>query len=764
MAAPSTVYISAATNRHPQAAAVSSESLAAIGSTTLVALWDISNETDRGIYETLPGHEGLTIVEYLYFGGDLGHRHACYWNFTGKIQAHEKAVSSLCVLDDLLVTGSSDASVKIWRVESRTDGIGMLQNISETIPLGGRYPLAIALTRLPGSKALILAISDTDSKIHIWTRSENLFVHASVLAGHEDWVKTLDFQDPVIEGQSLLLASGSQDATIRLWTVEPWSSSTSKKDQSDNLSDELLDAFEASLGDVGEVEEGGKQISLKRHILTVRGDQGSSQQYSITFDALLVGHEAGVTSIAWKPQSIDSRPTLLSTSTDSSVILWSPSTVVASTKEGSTSIWINRQRFGDIGGQRLGGFVGGAWAKNGQEALAWGWAGSWRRWKCITPAKIAHEEVWSEVGAISGHNGPVKGLDWSPAGTYLLSAGLDQTTRVHAAMSDSGTGDFEWHELSRPQIHGYDLLDVAFIDPVRFVSIADEKVVRVFEAPRNFINISEELGVTKFTESEVCLAVDFADSIIDISVKHQRPLAANVPPLGLSNKASMTLTVSPKKRFLATACKATTPEHAVVRVFDTTNYQPIGQSLAGHSLTVTRIAFSPDERFVLTVSRDRSWRLFEAQESGGFVHVAADKSHGRIIWDCAWASEGDIFVTASRDKTVKIWQQQQKNKWSAADIIKTSSPATAVAFTSSAIHHRRRLAVGLETGEILVFSTPTTSSTPWRLDTTISSRHAHVDQIHRLAWQPTKSDTPARLASCSEDGTVKISIVPMTIE
>ena len=35
-------------------------------------------------------------------------------------------------------------------------------------------------------------------------------------------------------------------------------------------SDDLLDAFEASLADPTEGEEGGRQISLKRHILTVK--------------------------------------------------------------------------------------------------------------------------------------------------------------------------------------------------------------------------------------------------------------------------------------------------------------------------------------------------------------------------------------------------------------------------------------------------------------------------------------------------------------
>jgi elongator complex protein 2 len=60
-----------------------------------------------------------------------------------------------------------------------------------------------------------------------------------------------------------------------------------------------------------------------------------------------------------------------------------------------------------------------------------------------------------------------------------------------------------WHELSRPQVHGYDLLGVTFLDALKFVSIADEKVARVFEAPRSFVNVVEGLGVAKIAASDV---------------------------------------------------------------------------------------------------------------------------------------------------------------------------------------------------------------------------------------------------------------------
>lgn len=149
----------------------------------------------------------------------------------------------------------------------------------------------------------------------------------------------------------------------------------------------------------------------------------STQRFSVTFDALLVGHEAGITTLAWRHSATESTPTLLSSSTDSSLILWSPSTIIAtSSADGITSIWINRQRFGDIGGQRLGGFVGSLWAESGNATLAWGWSGGWRRWRCSSSASESQFEVWREAGAINGHHGPVKGIDWNPSGEFLISA------------------------------------------------------------------------------------------------------------------------------------------------------------------------------------------------------------------------------------------------------------------------------------------------------------------------------------------------------
>lgn len=125
---------------------------------------------------------------------------------------------------------------------------------------------------------------------------------------------------------------------------------------------------------------------------------------------------------------------------------------------------------------------------------------------------------------------------------------------------------------------------------------------------------------------------------------------------------------------IATACKATSAEHAVIRLYDSTTWKPIsGQApLAGHALTITSLRFSRDDRWLLSTSRDRTWRLFERVDGEWalcvctrgeraergistdiYVPAASSKSHARIIWDGCWAADDSYFATASRDKTVR---------------------------------------------------------------------------------------------------------------
>lgn len=103
-----------------------------------------------------------------------------------------------------------------------------------------------------------------------------------------------------------------------------------------------------------------------------------------------------------------------------------------------------------------------------------------------------------------------------------------QTTRIFAPWFEKSFPENEgsWHEIARPQVHGHDINCVTFIQGKgnhRFVSGADEKVARVFEAPLSFLKTLNHStsGVTGF----------FDELKVDVQI-----LGANISALGLSQK------------------------------------------------------------------------------------------------------------------------------------------------------------------------------------------------------------------------------------
>lgn len=61
-----------------------------------------------------------------------------------------------------------------------------------------------------------------------------------------------------------------------------------------------------------------------------------------------------------------------------------------------------------------------------------------------------------------------------------------------------------WHEISRPQIHGYDMQCLTMVGCFQYVSGADEKVLRVFKAPRNFVENLANISCTSLEKLLGC--------------------------------------------------------------------------------------------------------------------------------------------------------------------------------------------------------------------------------------------------------------------
>lgn len=306
---------------------------------------------------------------------------------------------------------------------------------------------------------------------------------------------------------------------------------------------------------------------------------------------------------------------------------------------------------------------------------------------------------------------------------------------------------------------------LAVLSRYKFASAAEEKIIRSFEAPGNFVeNFHALCKIDQDPEG---------DEIIK-SV----PKGASVPSLGLSNKAvysddiidpktvekkfkdeypenyfvPMDLIAPPTEEHLmqntlwpelqklyghgyelyaitatstgtiiASSCKATVQQHAEIILWDTTKWK-IVQKLSSHKLTVTQMKFSPDNTHLLSVSRDRRWSLFKnnpkEDNAVNFELIATtDKNngiHSRIIWCCSWSHDGQFFATGSRDGKVVFWHKGETNTNSSLGFYESTGvlelkneSITALAFAHELWNSEKGeylLAVGLESGVIHIYT------------------------------------------------------------
>lgn len=71
--------------------------------------------------------------------------------------------------------------------------------------------------------------------------------------------------------------------------------------------------------------------------------------------------------------------------------------------------------------------------------------------------------------------------------------------QVIIALSQDGC----WYEMGRPQVHGYDLQCLALLGRFSLASGADEKVIRCFMSPANFLeNLSKLSNINYSAEMD----------------------------------------------------------------------------------------------------------------------------------------------------------------------------------------------------------------------------------------------------------------------
>ncbi|XP_017275350.1 elongator complex protein 2 [Kryptolebias marmoratus] len=686
-----TCHVACCANRTPNVVSWGRGGTIAFGTCNSVALYD---PRERRVVGLLNGHTGrVNAVQWVHRKDNAPECHLVSGGSDNQLilweAQHGKVIRSVeckghsgpvCAVDAIYTEGSqilvassaSDSTLRLWLCSDNKEA-ECLHNVS----FGSGFMMDVSLALLPGTRVPILACGGDDSRLHLYVPANGQLRKVMSLQGHEDWVRGVEWTST---GAELLLASCSQDSLIRVWRLCAKSGSDTRAEDDHTI------------------------IKMKEDVFEVK-DREMISAFAVSLETVLAGHENWVYGLHWQPPvfkggELQQPLCLLSASMDKTMILWAP-------EEGS-GVWVEQVRVGEVGGNTLG-FYGCQMSPDGAMIVAHAFHGALHLW-CRDQDK---EGEWRPGVVISGHFNAVQDLSWDPEGEFLLTVGSDQTTRLFTPWKKQDSKQTTWHEISRPQIHGYDMQCLSMVGRFQFVSGADEKVLRVFQAPRNFV---ENFANVSGTSKEKLLASSDSASL---------PEGASTPALGLSNKAVFQGDLAPRtneeggqfnsisdqyqesyfhpliltepppedhllqntlwpevqklyghgfemfclasdsaRTLVASACKASKAEHAAVLLWSTSTWRQL-QRLQYHTLTVTQIAFSPDAQLLLAVSRDRTWSLWrrnlptpESAEPAFslYAHTGKDTAvHSRIIWSCDWSPDSRYFVTSSRDKKVIVW-------------------------------------------------------------------------------------------------------------
>jgi WD domain, G-beta repeat/APAF-1 helical domain len=113
--------------------------------------------------------------------------------------------------------------------------------------------------------------------------------------------------------------------------------------------------------------------------------------------------------------------------------------------------------------------------------------------------------------------------------------------------------------------------------------------------------------------------------------------------------------------------------------------------LVGHEGGVLSASFSPDGSRIVTASRDRTARLWDAATG---EQRATLRGHEDSVWSASFSPDGTRIITASRDRTARLWDTTNGEE--------TTRIALDAACTALAVH-AGIIALGDGLGRIHVF-------------------------------------------------------------
>jgi WD40 repeat protein len=298
-----------------------------------------------------------------------------------------------------------------------------------------------------------------------------------------------------------------------------------------------------------------------------------------------------------------------------------------------------------------------------------------------------------------GHKGAITSVSFSPdkEGKYILTASADETARIWNVSSEKPDLITELHGHVGP-------VSTANFSPdgARVVTSGFDSTAQVWDVSsgRNLAVLRGHTGNLSsaiYSPNGQFIVTTSADRNAGVwnATIEQKAALRGVTELHGHAAEVFSASFSPDSKYVLTGSW-----DGSARLWDMNTGQAL-RALNGHASLVLRSAFSPDGNFIVTASADGTARVWDIRNcelkanadgtvrvwgTGGEDEPKVLRGHTNAVMSVAFSSDGKLIVTASLDKTWRVWAKNDKGDWNEVASTTQAGEVYSAAFSHDGSH------------------------------------------------------------------------------
>ncbi|WP_069073823.1 AAA-like domain-containing protein [Nostoc sp. KVJ20] len=430
----------------------------------------------------------------------------------------------------------------------------------------------------------LLASASDDNTIKLWSIDGSLI---TTFRGHSKPVYSVSFSP---NGQ--LLASASDDNTIKLWSIDG----------------SLITTFRGHSKPVYSVS-----FSPNGQLLASASDDNTIKLWTVEKRHVLKtlkGHQKRVTSVSFSPDG----QTIASGSLDKTINLWSKDGNFIKTLTGH----------GD-------GVLSVSFSPDGKTIASGSLDKTIKLWNSNDYSSTTLPELSSGVYS----------LKFSPDGKTLASGSGDSTIKL---WSNNGS------ELTIFKGHSRGVVSVSFSpDGKTLASASADNTIKLWGTHHTLLTTIKSHDGRVYSVSFSPDGKFIASASVDKTVKLWGSNGRVLKTLGQHFDKVYTVNFSPDGKFIASA-----GEDKTIKLWSLDSKEL--KTFKGHTDAVQSVSFSLNSKILASASNDKTIKLWSLD--GRELHIL--KGHNATVNSVSFSPDGKTLASGSNDKTIKLWSLDGK--------------------------------------------------------------------------------------------------------